>query len=75
MSAEATWPTGNKGLIDRDGLISVLAATRTFLKTELGKHVWAILSPSLGPDYVAFVKEVGLPCGSYTGTGSYCESK
>jgi hypothetical protein len=64
-----------KGLIDRNGLLSVLAPTRSFLNTELGNGVWAILSPSLKPDYVAFVKEVGLLCGSYTGTGSHCEMK
>jgi hypothetical protein len=64
----------DKGLIDRDGLISVLAPTRTFLNTDLGKQIWAILSPSLQPDYVAFVKEVGLLCDAYTGTGSYCET-
>lgn len=64
-----------KGLIDRDGLISVLAPTRSFLNTEVGKQVWAVLSLSLQPDYVAFVNEVGLLCGSYTGTGSYCDQK
>jgi len=33
----------------------------------------AILSPSLQRDYVDFVEEIGLLCGSYTDTGSYCE--
>ena len=61
-----------KALIDRDGLISVLAPTRTFLNTELGQEVWEILSPSLQSDYVAFVADVGLLCGTYTGTSSYC---
>ena len=62
----------DKRLIDRDGLISVLAPTRSFLNTELGKQVWEILSPSLQPGFVDFVDEVGLLCGSYTGTSSYC---
>ena len=61
-----------KGLIDRDGLTSVLAPTRTFLNTEIGREVWEILSPSLQSEYVAFVAEVGLLCGAYTGTSSYC---
>jgi hypothetical protein len=62
----------DKGLIDREGLISALAPTRSFLNTELGKAVWAILSPSLQSGYVDFVDEVGLLCGSYTCTSSYC---
>jgi len=61
-----------KGLIDRDGLISVLAPTRSFLNTALGQEVWGILSPSLQSGYVDFVREVGLLCGSYTGTSGYC---
>lgn len=65
----------DKGLIDQDALVSVLAPTRTFLNTVLGKEVWATLSPSLQPKYVAFVNEVGLLCGSYTGTSSYCNMK
>lgn len=64
-----------KGLIDRGALISVLGPTRTFLNTPLGQEVWATLSPVLQPDYVAFVKEIGLLCGSYTGTSSYCDQK
>ena len=63
----------DKGLIDRDGLVSVLAPTRSFLNTALGKEVWATLSPSLNQGYVAFVDEVGLLCGSYTGTSTHCE--
>jgi hypothetical protein len=65
----------DKGLLDRDGLVSVLAPTRTFLNTALGKEVWAILSPSLQPDYVVFVKQVGLLCGTYTGNSSHCETE
>ena len=62
----------DKGLIDRDGLISVLAPTRTFRNTELGKEVWERLAPSLQADYVDFVQEVGVLCGSCTGTSIYC---
>jgi hypothetical protein len=59
----------------RDGLVSVLAPTRSFLNTALGKEVWATLSLSLNSNYVAFVEEVGLLCGSYTGTSTHCELK
>ncbi len=65
----------DKGLIDREGLMSVLAPTRSFLNTALGQEVWGILSQSLNADYVAFVKEVGLLCSSYTGTSGYCDLK
>jgi hypothetical protein len=64
-----------KGLIDRDALVSVLAPTRTFLNTELGVEVWDVLSRSLHPDYVAFVKEVGLLCDSYSGRSSFCDGE
>ena len=64
----------DKGLIDRDGLVSVLAPMRSFLNTEMGTQTWAILSPSLRPGFVAFVKDIGLLCGSYTGTSGYCET-
>lgn len=37
----------DKGLIDREGLISAPNPTRSFLNTELDKEVWEILSPSL----------------------------
>jgi hypothetical protein len=63
----------DKGMIDRASLISVLAPTRTFLNTEVGRETWGLLSRSLQPSYVAFIDEVGLLCGSYTGTGSYCD--
>jgi len=62
-----------KGMIDRAGLLSVLAPTRSFLNTEIGRQVWDVLSRSVQPGYVAFVNDVGVLCGSYTGTGSYCE--
>ena len=65
----------SKGLIDRDDLLSMLAPTRAFLNTALGKEVWAALSRSLHPDYVAFVKKVGLACPSYTGTSIHCDMK
>ena len=60
------------GLIDRDGLLSVLAPVRSFMNTALGQEIWEILSRSLQPGYVEFIDEVGFLCGSYTGTGSYC---
>ena len=59
-------------LIDRNSLISALAPVRSFRNTKMGKDIWAELAPVLNPDYVAFVKQVGLLCGTYTGTGSYC---
>ena len=61
-----------KGLIDRDGLVSVLSPTRSFLNTQIGREVWETLSPSLQSGYVDFVEDVGVLCGAYTGTGSYC---
>lgn len=65
----------DKGLIDRDALLSVLAPTRSFLNTQLGVEVWGVLSRSLQPDYVAFIKDIGLLCGSYTGTGTTCDAQ
>ena len=62
----------DKGLIDQDGLISVLSPTRSFLNTQIGREVWETLSPSLQSGYVDFVEDVGVLCGGYTGTGSYC---
>lgn len=62
----------DNGLIQRDALVSALAPTRSFLNTTIGQSVWKILSQSLHPDYVAFVDEVGLMCGTYTGTGGAC---
>lgn len=65
----------DKELIDRDGLVSVLAPERVFLNTELGREIWSRLSPSLNPDYVAFLNDIGLLCPQYTGTGDYCDLK
>ena len=62
----------DKGLIDRDGLVSVLSPTRSFLNTQIGREVWETLSPSLQSGYVDFVEDVGVLCGAYTGIGSYC---
>jgi hypothetical protein len=63
----------DEGLIDRDGLLSVLAPTRAILDTEVGKEVRAILARSLQRGYVAFVEEGGLLCGAYTCTSSDCD--
>ena len=63
----------DRGMIDRDSLVSMLAPTRTFRNTEIGAEVWSVLSVSLNPGYVAFVEEIGLLCDSYTGTGSFCD--
>jgi hypothetical protein len=71
--ADLAWRQYDVGLISRGDLISVLAPLRAFLNTQMGQEVWGVLAISLDPAFVSFVTEVGLHCGSYTGTGSYCD--
>jgi hypothetical protein len=59
-------------LIDEEELISFLSRIRNYRNTEIGSNHWDFGSAFLNPEYVAYINDMGLICGEYTGTGNLC---